>query len=149
MEPADVRGGKRAAGLDRSAPRLHFVRLWQGLGWIMVLVVIWLSLTPTPPRPPGPLSWDKANHFLAYGALMYWFAQAFIRHWRWPLFLAGLGLALELLQGWGGVRSFDLFDIIANVLGVALGLGLAHTSLGRGVGGIDRWLARSIGLPDC
>lgn len=121
-------------------PTLQFPWFWQGLGWMMVMAVIWASLTPSPPPLPGPLSWDKADHFLAYGSMMYWFAQAFIRHWRWPLFLLGLGLILELLQGLGGVRTLDPFDMLANALGVLLGYGLANTFLGQAVARIDRWL---------
>lgn len=122
---------------------LHYRPLWQGLGWIMVMIVIWLSLTPSPPQPPTVLAWDKANHFIAYGGLMYWFAQAFVRHWRWPLFLIGLGFALEVMQGLGGVRSPDPFDLFANVLGVFLGQLIACTFLGQALASIDRLLVRS------
>ena len=130
---------------DDGVYALRFRRLWQGLGWMMVLIVVWLSLTPSPPQPPAVLSWDKADHFIAYGGLMYWFAQAFIRHWRWPLFLIGLGVVLEVLQGWGGVRTFDPFDMLANILGVLLGYGLASTFLGQAVASIDRRLLRMTG----
>lgn len=129
--------------VDDGADVLSYRRLWQGLGWVMVLIVIWLSLTPTPPQPPPALAWDKANHFIAYGGLMYWFAQVFIRHWRWPVFLIGLGLMLEVLQGLGGVRSLDPLDMVANVLGVMLGYGLARTFLGSVVARIDRRLLRA------
>lgn len=120
---------------------LHFASVWQATGWGMVVAVIWLSLTPNPPHPPAMLTWDKAHHLLAYTALMFWFAQSFARHWRWPVFLCGLGFTLEVLQGLGGVRSFDLFDLVANVLGVTLGLVLAMTPLGRVLLALDRGLA--------
>ncbi len=135
-----------ASGIERGDDVLRFHRLWQGLGWLMVCAVIWLSLTPTPPQPPLYwLSWDKANHLIAYGTLMYWFAQAFVRHWRWPLFLVALGLALEVLQGLGGVRSLDGFDMLANTLGVFLGYWLATTFLGRAVASVDRLLVLRLG----
>jgi VanZ family protein len=120
---------------------LRYRRWWQAIGWMMVSIVVWLSLTPSPPAPPALLTWDKAHHFIAYGGLMYWFAQAFARHWRWPVFLCVLGLALEFLQGWGGVRTFDLFDLTANVLGVVMGLAVARTGLGRLLALADRRLA--------
>lgn len=125
---------------------LRFRRLWQGLAWLMVGAVVWLSLTPTPPQPPlYLLSWDKADHLLAYATLMYWFSQVFVRHWRWPLFLVGLGFTLEVLQGLGGARSFDGFDLLANMLGVLLGYVLAATVLGRAVATMDRWLLLRLG----
>ncbi len=131
--------------METGAHRLRFRPIWQCLGWLMVAAVIWLSLTPTPPQPPSFLSWDKADHLIAYGALMYWFAQAFVRHWRWPAFLIGLGLLLEVLQGLGGVRSLDGFDMLANTLGVFVGYGLATTFLGQAVARVDRWLFLKIG----
>lgn len=128
----------------RSATGLRFTFFWQSAAWALVALVVWLSLTPHPPQPPALLSWDKADHLLAYAALMYWFAQSFARHWRWPLFLCLLGFALEVLQGLSAVRSFDLFDMVANVLGVMLGLVLAMTPLGRLLAAVDRGLASRI-----
>ena len=51
--------------------------LWLVLGWAMVAVIIWLSLTPSPPKVDFEHS-DKVGHFLAYGSLMFWFAQLYI-----------------------------------------------------------------------
>lgn len=96
----------------------------------MVTAVAWLSLTPHPPSPPAVLAWDKAQHFVTYAFLMYWFRQAFTRHWRWPAFLVTFGIGLEMLQGCTELRVSDPFDIFANTIGVVLGLGLALTPLG-------------------
>ncbi|WP_133717853.1 VanZ family protein [Methylocaldum gracile] len=117
---------------------LHLPRLWQGIGWLMVAVVVWLSLTPEPPQPPTPLlAWDKAQHALAYASLTYWFRQAFLPRWRWPLFLLFLGIGLEFLQGLSNVRTFDPVDMVANGIGVCLGLALSRTPLGRLLAKID------------
>jgi VanZ family protein len=121
--------------------RLRFAKTWQGVGWAMVATVAWLSLTPSPPPPPAFLGWDKAQHFIAYGGLMAWYAMAFARHWRWPVFLVALGVGLEYLQGYGGVRNFDPADMVANTLGVALGLALAASPAGRCLAAFDAWLA--------
>ncbi len=91
----------------------------------MVAIVCWLSLTPHPPEPPDILGWDKSQHFVAYAALMAWFRQSFFRHWRWPAFLLGLGLTLEYLQSLTGYRTADVFDMLANGIGVLIGWGLA------------------------
>jgi len=106
-------------------PALNFPVLWQIGGWMLVALVCWLSLTPAPQHPPDFLGWDKAQHFLAYAVLMFWFAQSFPRHWRWPLLLVLLGVGLEVLQGLGGVRQYDPFDMLANGLGVLLGWALS------------------------
>lgn len=108
----------------------------------MTATVVWLSLTPNPPPLPVPLlSWDKAQHALAYLSLMFWYRQAFRRHWRWPVFLLALGTVLECLQGLGETRTFDLRDIYANGIGVAIGLALASTRLGGILEKIDTLLA--------
>lgn len=105
-------------------------RLWQVIGWCLVAVVAWLSLTPSPPEPPSLLEWDKAQHAVAYAVLMLWFRQAFTRHWRWPLFLVVLGIGLELGQGFTELRMLEPLDMLANAVGVGIGLALARTPLG-------------------
>jgi hypothetical protein len=120
----------------------NFTRLWQGLGWAMVALVIGLSLTPQPPHLPQLLGWDKAQHILAYGVLMFWFCLTFAGHWRWPVFLVALGGVLEVLQGQLGWRTTDIFDIAANTVGVFIGLGLACTPLSGSLKIIDDYLFR-------
>ena len=105
-------------------------RFWQVIGWCLVAVVAWLSLTPSPPEPPSLLEWDKAQHAVAYAVLMLWFRQAFTRHWRWPLFLVVLGIGLELGQGFTELRMLEPLDMLANAVGVGIGLALARTPLG-------------------
>lgn len=107
--------------------KLHYPKFWQGIGWLMVAIVCWLSLTPHPPEPPKLLGWDKAQHALAYAGLMFWFRQVFYRNWRWPAFLIALGITLEFLQGFTGGRTPDIFDAIANAAGILIGLVLAES----------------------
>lgn len=102
-------------------PDLRYARLWQTLGWLLLALIVILSLMPHPPSPPL-LAWDKLQHVLAYTTLMVWFRLAFAPRWRWPLLLLALSVALEFLQGWGGVRHFDLRDMLANAIGIAGGL---------------------------
>ncbi len=127
-----------------SLHRLNFAKTWQGVGWAMVGTVVWLSLAPAPPQPPLLLAWDKAQHFAAYGCLMVWFGMSFARHWRWPAFLVALGVALEFLQGLGGIRNFDPGDMLANTIGVLAGLALLKTPLGASLAAVDGLLARFI-----
>ena len=88
----------------------------------MVAAVVWLSLTPSPPKVDFEQS-DKVGHLLAYGALMFWFAQLYVGQTR-LLYAAGfvvMGIALEFAQGALGYRSYELVDMAANTLGVLLG----------------------------
>jgi VanZ family protein len=92
------------------------------LGWILVAVVIWLSVTPSPPTIDVDQG-DKLGHLVAYGTLMFWFAQLYVRsavRLRYALGFIGLGIALEFVQGHIG-RDFEVADMAADAFGVALG----------------------------
>jgi hypothetical protein len=47
---------------------------WLAIGWLMIISVTVLSLLPAP-QLPTVTGWDKANHFLAYGSLMFWWGM--------------------------------------------------------------------------
>ena len=114
---------------------LRYTRFWKSLAWGMMLTVAILTLMPKPPRVNLPLlSWDKAQHSIAYAALMW----TFLRAWegshvlRWAIFLLVAGVALEILQPLIGVRFMEYSDMLANSLGVLLGYAAWHTTpLGR------------------
>lgn len=123
---------------------LKFPRFWQAVGWFGVAVVVYLTLMPKPPPMPGFfLSWDKAQHFIAYAGLMWWFRQAFEPQWRWVVFLTILGIALEGIQGVTDTRHFSYGDMVANAIGVFGGVVLvAMTPLGRVLAWVDRLLGK-------
>ena len=123
---------------------LRYEPIWRAIGWILVGVVVWLSLTPQPPQLPSFLGWDKAQHILAYAVLMYWFWLCYQHHWRWPVFFVALGIGLEILQGMGGLRSFDPYDMLANTIGVGIGLFLLKTPMGQWLSVVDRLLAERL-----
>ena len=92
------------------------------LGWALVAAIVWGSLTPSPPSIDIEQS-DKLGHALFYAATMFWFAQLYLRaavRVRYALGLVALGIALEFVQDWVG-RDFELADMAADAVGVALG----------------------------
>lgn len=93
----------------------------------MVGAIVWLSLTPAPPKLEITLG-DKLGHFGAYGWLMFWFCQFYARRATriaYAIAFAAMGIALEFLQDASGFRSFELLDMGANALGILLGWGAA------------------------
>jgi glycopeptide antibiotics resistance protein len=92
----------------------------------MVAAVVWLSVTPAPPKLDFAQS-DKLGHLIAYGALMLWFAQLYLGRTRllYAAAFIAMGIGLEFVQGALGYRSFDVFDMFANSLGVLLGWAVA------------------------
>jgi VanZ family protein len=97
--------------------------LWLAIGWGWATTIVWLSLTPSPPTIDLAQG-DKLGHFLAYGALMFWFCQPYPAprtRLAYAIGFAALGVALEFVQRALGYRTYEPFDMAANALGVALG----------------------------
>lgn len=107
-------------------------RLWLAAGWLGVASVIVLSLIPAPPELLGVENEDKLGHVAAYAWLMWWFAQDLLtarRRAPAALALIALGVALEFVQGWGGIRIFSVSDMLADAVGVGVGWALAPPRL--------------------
>jgi len=99
-------------------------RAWNAIGWLGVGLLIWLSLTPSPPQLGGFAHLDKIGHALAYALLMLWFAQlrrSAPERIATATALLALGVIIEFVQGWGGVREFSPADMAADLLGIAAG----------------------------
>jgi VanZ family protein len=100
----------------------------------MLLVITWLALTPQPPRQAS-LGWDKANHFCAFAALavMARLARPRLSWFQVAVGLIAYGGAIELIQSQLPPREGDWFDLLADSVGIGLGL-FVHALLQRGVG---------------
>lgn len=118
--------------------QLHLRMLWLIIGWVMVATVALLSLIPL----EADLSEgkDKWSHFVAYGALMYWFSLLYLRQGRLAAAFIAMGIVIEILQSYTGYRSFEYADMVADAVGVLLGWILAQTSLR----GLLHWLERPL-----
>lgn len=88
---------------------------------VALSIVTWLALTPSPPEVAGFISWDKANHALAFFVLaglgQYSVLKGDFIVW---ILLACYGIGIEVLQWVGGYRVFELFDVVADLLGIGL-----------------------------
>lgn len=104
---------------------IRYFNFWLGIGWLMILVVWYVSLTPTPPNIEIKFEHlDKVEHLLTYFILMFWFAQLYkTKQSRlfFVLFFILMGVTLEILQGLGQVRFFEYADMLANSVGVLIG----------------------------
>lgn len=119
-------------------PELRYPRLWLAVGLTLAAVIAVLSLLPSKELPDLRVS-DKVEHTLAYVALGFCFASVIVRRdWFWlALSLLAFGALIELAQGVMHLgRNADARDLVANAVGISLGLLLAWTPLGMWA----RWL---------
>lgn len=113
---------------------LKYRSVWLTGGWLLVSLIVYLSLTPHPPEPMSFPHADKLEHGFAYASLSLWFCQIYLSLRQRSVVIVALiamGVAIEILQGWGGYRYFEYADMLANSTGVVLGYLLARTALGR------------------
>ncbi len=108
---------------------------------LAALTILYLSVMPNPPVPQsGILSWDKAQHALAYALLALlagWallpLASSPMRVWRYALiFSLGYGVLMEVLQASiTSRRNGDIADILANAVGGLMIYGLMRLASGQ------------------
>jgi len=109
--------------------KLKYKKLWLSIGYLMIIFVIYSSLTPSPVEMNIEGS-DKLMHMIGYFGLLGWFVQIYQQK-KVQLILAAvficMGVALEFLQELGGVRYFELSDMLANTTGVLIAWLLVFT----------------------
>ena len=106
--------------------------LWFATAFLLLGLIIYLSVSRTIVQIPGD-DGGRYGHFAAYAALMFMFSRIYATT-RWRLTIGAtlvlIGAGLEFVQASTGYRTFEYADIVANAIGVALGL-LAERTLTR------------------
>ena len=115
----------------KAVPDLKLRFLWLTIGYALVVLVVFLSLTSSPVDMEMGLPYeDKVFHAFAYFILMAWFSQIyhdkFQRNMIAVIFVF-MGMTLEYLQSFDANRYSEFADMIANATGVALGFSIALT----------------------
>jgi len=93
--------------------------------FILLVIYVYLGLSPHPENTV-PMFNDKLMHFSGY------FVSAFSISFalpRWPflqraIFMIVFSIGIEIGQHFMPPRTFDVFDICANSVGVIVGLGV-------------------------
>ena len=115
------------------------------IGIAMLLLITIVCLMPSQSLPQTGMS-DKSEHMLAFAAVAFWFGSIVMRYdipWL-ALLLVGFGGLIEIGQafmGWG--RSGDWLDLFADSIGIAAGIALALTPVGRWARWVELHLLRA------
>lgn len=122
--------------------RLRLIRIWYALGGLLLLLVAVLSLVPI--DIDSDVVSDKTGHVLAYAVLSGWFSL--LAGGRTALGGIAIGLMaygalIEILQGFTGYRFAEWGDLLANGLGILIGLAVYPTPLRRLFALIDSFIA--------
>ena len=116
-------------------PTHRYQKLWLVIGYALVTLVIYLSVTSNPPDPGIEIpSFDKVAHTLAYFAMMGWFAQIYhVKKQRiaYALSFVALGVALEFVQSFDPARMAEFADMVANTSGVIIAVLITRMSAFR------------------
>ncbi len=134
---------------------LRFSKLWIALSALLLVASLWIALKPITLEDESWLGWisfltrsDKVIHVEAFLGLGAWFGSlAGPARWRSVgVMLILYGALVEILQGLlTADRHPDIYDLVADVAGIALGL-LAARWFGRNwLLRVDGWLAARAG----
>lgn len=131
---------------------LRYARRWQIAGLFLLALVLVLALIPAGWFWPGGadspffLS-DKLLHGITFMALALWFSGQYApdSYWRLVVGLVAFGLLIELIQRLIWYRSADWMDLLADVIGVGVGMAIARAGLGGWCLRFENWLDKQIG----
>ena len=129
-------------------PLRHASR-WRIAGLSILLFVFAATLMPTLWFWPGRqqfVAWfihaDKWLHGITFAFLAIWFAGQYRKrsYWRIALGLLAFGALIEASQRLVTYRSSEWFDIVADAIGIIVGLALAMAGLGGWSLRVENWL---------
>lgn len=102
--------------------------------YIYLLLITYLFLKPTNNTPPPFWGFDKLVHIVFFALLTILIKKAFKREFTnsfnfWITFMVFYAVLIEILQHLMQVgRSFSLFDILADIMGIYLVIKLIDLS---------------------
>lgn len=131
---------------------LRYARRWQIAGIFLLVMVLAAALVPADWFwPAGPDSQfflsDKWLHGITFAALALWFSGQYARrsYWRLMTGLVAFGLLIEVTQRMVSYRTADWMDLLADLLGVAVGTAIALAGAGGWCLRFEEWLNNRIG----
>ena len=131
---------------------LRYARRWRIASIVLLILVLVATLMPAVwfwPDRRQFMAWfvdvDKWLHGITFVFLALWFAGQYRprSYWRIGVGLIFFGVLIEACQRLVTYRSADLFDIVADVAGITVGLVIATAGLGGWSLWVENRLAKS------
>ncbi len=131
---------------------LRYARRWRIASIVLLILVLVVTLMPAVwfwPDRRQFMAWfvdvDKWLHGITFVFLALWFAGQYRprSYWRIGVGLIFFGVLIEACQRLVTYRSAELFDIVADVAGIAVGLVVAMAGLGGWSLWVENRLAKS------
>ncbi len=130
---------------------LRHARRWRVASIILLLLVLGSALIPAAwfwPDKDDFVAWfvdgDKWLHAITFVGLAVWFAGQYRprSYWRIGVGLIAFGVLIEACQRLVSYRSAEWFDIVADTLGVVVGLTIAMAGVGGWCMRVEDWLGK-------
>ncbi len=126
---------------------LRYARRWQIAGIGLLAMVLAGALLPADwfwsegPDSPFFVS-DKWVHGVTFAALALWFSGQYARrsYWRLIMGLVAFGLLIEMTQRMVSYRTAEWMDLLADLLGLAVGMAIALAGAGGWCLRFEEWL---------
>lgn len=95
--------------------------------WFVLFLLVYLTLTPSPPKPISFTNIDKFYHFSAFAGLTFFFTAAYRKINKLTIIMISvlLGVLIEIIQNYVPNRGFSFADMLADTIGVLCGYWIA------------------------
>ena len=131
---------------------LSYPRRWQFASILLLVSVLTLAIVPAIwlwPQDPATV-WrlsDKWLHGLTFAVLALWFSGQYAReaYWKLALGLLAFGALIEVCQRMISYRTAEWNDLLADLLGIVVGLLIASLGAGGWSMRIEKQLQNRIG----
>jgi VanZ family protein len=126
---------------------LQYQRRWKIAGVLLLIAVLAVAMAPalfpwSGTGSPWLMLSDKWLHGIMFASMVVWYSGQYARrsYWFLALGLLAFGLLIEFCQSLVSYRTADSGDLIADILGILVGLAIALVGLGGWSARVESWL---------